>query len=282
MEPHNIINVGKRIPKIVSNIGNNTWGVKCGLKDLDDALLGFHGGELIVLAGRPSSGKTSCSIGMALGTSKYVKTLYFSLEVSANVVQERMLCQEAEINYYDILKNGVGDNKSKLEEAAETISKRKLFIDDTPNLNTEDFEKIIEEEKVECAFVDYVQLISSGNWSENRVREIDVICRNLRAVAKQHNIPVILLAQLNRQVEQRPKHRPLLCDLKDSGSLEQLAQVVLLLHRPSLYESRDLGREVEDTLDAEIIIAKAYNGPTGVVRVGFMDYAMKFVSLSDF
>jgi replicative DNA helicase len=276
------IEVSKRISKIAANIDKQSWGLKSGLTELDEALLGFHGGELIVIAGRPSIGKTSLSTGIANGISESAKTLYFSLELSSKVIQERLLCQQAELNYYDIKRNGIGNNEVNLSKATKVIESRHLYIDDAPSLNPIEFQQIIEKNNIECAIVDYVQLASSGAWSENRVKEIDVICRELRATAKIFDIPIILLAQLNRQVEQRKEHRPLLCDLRDSGSIEQLAQIVILIHRPSFYEERELGISTEDTWDAELIIAKNYNGPTGVVNVGFIPHSMKFVSKGAF
>jgi replicative DNA helicase len=225
---------------------------------------------------------TSLATGIANGISELSKTLYFSLELPAKVIQERLLCQQAELNYYQIKKDGIGNSQAALMKAAKVIESRKLYIDDAPFLNPDEFSEIIEKNKIECAIVDYVQLTSSGKWNENRVKEIDVICRDLRAAAKIFNIPVILLAQLNRQVEQRKEHRPLLCDLRDSGAIEQLAQVVLLIHRPSFYEERELGLETEDTWDAELIIAKNYNGATGIVNVGFIPHSMKFVSKGEF
>ena len=278
----NIIDISKTITQVAENIDKETWGYRSGIKALDDAILGFHPAELIVIAGRPSIGKTSLATGIAMGISKESKTLYFSLELSGAVIQERMLCQQAELNYYEILKNGIGNKKEQLMSAAETFDSRKLFVDDAPTLNPLEFRQMIEEHQIECAIVDYVQLTSSGKWSENRVKEIDSICKDLRNTAKVYDIPVIMLAQLNRNLEQRVDKTPRLCDLRDSGAIEQLAQVVLLINRPDFYEQRDVDITMEETGEAEIIIAKNYNGPTGVVPLGFIPYSMKFVDKSEF
>lgn len=278
----NILEVSKTITEVANNIDQNVWGYRSGLKALDDILLGFHDGELIIIAGRPSIGKSSLATSIAMGVSEEAKTLYLSLELSSKTIQERMICQEAEVNFYEIKKNGVGNNKAKILKAAKSFENRQLYIDDAPTLNPLEFQKIIEKEKIKCAIVDYIQLVSFGGWSENRVKEIDMICRDLRNTAKIYGIPVILLAQLNRQVEQRTDRTPRLCDLRDSGAIEQLSQVVLLIHRPNFYEQRELNMETEDTWDTEILIAKNYNGPTGKIHLGFIEHSMKFIDRSTF
>lgn len=277
-----ILNVSTEIEEAATNIDKNVWGLKSGIAGLDDALFGFHGGELIVIAGRPSIGKSSLATGFARELSKTTKTLYFSLELSSKIMMERILIQEAGLNYHDIRKYGIGDKEKDLKLAAQRIKERQLWIDDAPALNPIEFQQLIKQHSIQCAIVDYVQLTSSGQYKENRTKEIDSICQELRATAKVFNIPVILLAQLNRQVEQRKEHRPMLCDLRDSGAIEQLAQVVILIHRPSFYEQRELGMDVEDDWYAELIIAKNYNGETGTVKCAFKPSSMTFIDGSEF
>jgi replicative DNA helicase len=263
-------------------------GLSTGFMDMDKWLCGLNRGDLIVLAARPSMGKTALALNMieniALSTlagndntPRRPTVLLFSLEMSKNQLAQRLLCSRAQIDSHK-LRRGTVEHRDlpDLARAADELSKSDLFIDDSPNLTVMSLRgrarRLKAQRGLDLIVVDYLQLMSHPK-AESRQIEISAISRSLKALARELDVPVVALAQLSRQVEQRENHRPQLADLRESGSIEQDADVVMLLYRASYYP--DLRNE-DNKNKAEVIIAKHRNGPTGEVELIFRPEFMLF------
>jgi len=277
-----IIKVADYLPKVVQSLSNKAIGLSTGLPHLDKKICGLSPAELVILAGRPGLGKTSLAIGVGLHISRTGNVLIFSLEMSATVLIERMLVNLSRVDYRRLKAGALSKNeKSRLEAAQEELSKRKLFINDSALVTPADIDKQIQllnvnpEDTISCVLIDYLQLMALSHPAENRNQELSVICRHLRATGKKYNIPIVLLSQLNRAVEFRENKRPQLSDLRDSGSIEQDADIVLLLYRPGYYKQMRSPNAIDDGA-AEIIVAKNRNGPTGVVNCMWDSHCMAF------
>tara|TARA_B110000263_G_scaffold245650_1_gene255543 strand:- start:627 stop:1979 length:1353 start_codon:yes stop_codon:yes gene_type:complete len=252
------------------------FGIPSGFIDLDDKLSGFQKSDLIILAGRPSMGKTALSLSIArnVAIDHNKKIGIFSLEMSKKQLGERLISSESRINSHKIKTSQLpkGDWR-KLSTAANSLSKSKIFIDDSPGLNVMELRakarQLKTEKKIDLLIIDYIQLLNSGTRSENRQQEMSYISRSLKALAKELDIPILCLSQLSRAVENRTNHRPIMSDLRESGAIEQDADVVLFIYRQFVYTDSE-----EDKNIGEIIIAKHRNGPTGTAKVTFIaDYA---------
>ena len=252
------------------------FGIPSGFLDLDDKLSGFQNSDLIILAGRPSMGKTALCLSIARNAAvdHNKRVGIFSLEMSKKQLGERLISSESRINSHKIKTSRLpkGDWR-KLSTAANSLSQSKIFIDDSPGLNVMELRakarQLKAEKKIDLLIVDYIQLLNAGTRSENRQQEMSYISRSLKALAKELEIPVICLSQLSRAVENRTNHRPIMSDLRESGAIEQDADVVLFIYRQYVYTESE-----EDKNIGEIIIAKHRNGPTGVAKVTFIaDYA---------
>jgi len=270
-----------RLEKIVESFGKKRDAVYTGLSGLDDKLLGFERGELIIVAGRPSMGKSSLATDMVLNISRENKVIFFSLEMSFETLAQRLLCNISRISYYKTrLGVKLDENKPKLLKAAKELDARKILIDDTSSLPLvsvyeaqDSIQKRLKNAKSSfgCVVIDYLQLLSA-NDSQGLRQQVTYISKNLKAIAKGFNVPVIALSQLSRAPEGRDDRRPRLSDLRESGSLEQDADKVLLLYRESYYDMSNTGIDNK----AEIIIAKNRSGPTGTVRVCWNPEVMSF------
>lgn len=258
---------------------NRLTGLSTGFYDLDDLTCGLQASELIIVAARPSMGKTSLALNIVEHTGVVEKksVVIFSLEMAAQQVAQNMLCSHSQVDAHK-LRMGFLDDKewSNLSLGLGSLSEAPIFIDDTPGLTILEVRakarRLKAQYDIQLAVVDYLQLMEATR-AENRQQEISIISRGLKSLARELSIPVIAVSQLNRSVEAREGHKPRMSDLRESGSIEQDADVIILLHRDKYYDS-----EKDDT--AELIIAKQRNGPTGVVKLAFRSHFMRFESLA--
>ena len=259
-------------------------GLETGFFDLDEMTSGFQPGEMIVIAGRPSMGKTTFALSLLEHVACVGKkpVSLFSMEMGREQIVQNMLCSRAKVESLRLRRGFLADEDyAKLSGALAGLSDAKLFVDDTPGLTPLTLRsrarRLAKREGLDLVVVDYLQLMAGGRASreENRQQEISYISRSLKELARELNIPVIAISQLNRGVEGRADHRPLMSDLRESGAIEQDADVVLLLHREEYYE-HDPQRRKELEGQAELIIAKQRNGPTGVVNLTFLSRYMRF------
>ncbi|MBD3344529.1 MAG: replicative DNA helicase [Chitinivibrionales bacterium] len=263
-------------------------GVRSGFTKLDEMMAGFQAGDLIIVAGRPSMGKTAFCLSLALNASvrasKPVGVAIFSLEMSKSQIVQRMLCSEAKVNMH-ALRSGHLPKRDypKLSMAAGPLSQARIFIDDTPGITILELRakarRLKAQHNVGLIIIDYLQLMGSAVSAENRQQEISQISRALKGVAKELSVPVIALSQLSRAVEQRGgDHRPQLSDLRESGAIEQDADVVMFIFRESVYN-----KELDDHRKgvAEIILRKQRNGPVGTAEVAFVEDFASFENLAE-
>ena len=256
-------------------------GVPSGFYDLDNLLSGFQKNDLIVLAGRPSMGKTALALNFARNCTveNNMKVGFFSLEMSSQQLVERLITSEAKIDSH-LVRTGKLPKKdwTKISNASNILSEASIFIDDTADLNIMELRaksrQLKAEKNIDIIFVDYIQLINAPNNSESRQQEISYISRSLKALAKELQVPVVALSQLSRAVESRTDHRPIMSDLRESGAIEQDADVVLFVYRKFVYSKNE-----EDEGLGEIILSKHRNGPTGLVKVAFIDKYARFMNL---
>jgi len=259
---------------------NELRGLSTGFYDLDDHTCGLQASELIIIAARPSMGKTSLALNIIdhVGVVGKKPAVVFSLEMSAQQVAQNMLCSHARVDAHKLRKGFLDDKEwSNLSYGLGSLSEAPIFIDDTPGLTVLEVRakarRLKAHHDIQLVVVDYLQLMESSR-GENRQQEISIISRGLKSLARELSIPVIAVSQLNRSVESREGHRPRMSDLRESGSIEQDADVIILLHREDYYDP--------DKKDgtAELIIAKQRNGPVGVVKLAFLSNFMRFESLA--
>ena len=256
-------------------------GVASGFKELDKKLSGFQKSDLIILAGRPSMGKTALALSMARNAAvQYnMKVGIFSLEMSCSQLTERLITAEAKVDSH-LVRDGRLPAKDwkKLSKAAGSLSKAQIFIDDSAEMNIMELKakarRLKAEKDIDCIIIDYLQLLNVPGRTESRQQEISYISRSLKALAKDLDVPVIALSQLSRALEARQDKRPMMSDLRESGAIEQDADVVLFVYRPIVYSKKE-----EDEGLGEIIISKHRNGPTGVVEVIFIDKYARFENM---
>ncbi len=254
-------------------------GVPTGFHELDKMTSGLHGGELTIIAARPSMGKTAFSLNLASHMTLRAKksVAYFSVEMGKESLMMRLLAGESKISMGE-LRNGRIQDASwpKLIQAAGAISDAKLFIDDTSGISPFEIRarcrRLKAQHQLDCIMIDYMQIMQLKQRVDSREREVSEISRSLKALAKELNVPVIALAQLNRGVEGRSDRRPMLSDLRESGSIEQDADVIMLLYRDDYYDKDDPDKQG----NAEVIIGKQRNGPTGTVKLKFDAKTNKF------
>tara|TARA_B100001093_G_scaffold513969_1_gene586996 strand:- start:2459 stop:3805 length:1347 start_codon:yes stop_codon:yes gene_type:complete len=274
----------KRIEEMAANPGS-TIGVPSGIIDLDKLTAGFQKGDLIIIAGRPSMGKTALALTVARNAAIESKspTAIFSLEMSSDQLGQRLLTSEARVDNSHVRRGSLPSGKWKnINIASGKLAQAPLYIDDTPALSILDLRsrarRLKREKNIELVIVDYLQLMQGPKNSENRQNEISQITQSLKALAKELNIPVIALSQLSRAVEQRTKKEPMLSDLRESGAIEQDADVVIFLYRPSVYDKED--QDLKGL--AYLIVAKQRNGPTGRVTATFIDTYARFDNYTEF
>ncbi len=270
--------------KLGSTKTEGVAGIPTGYYELDKYLSGFQKSDFIVIAGRPSMGKTALALSLARNIAvDYGYSIgMFSLEMSNIQLVERLITAEAKVNSHQVRSGKLPKNDwKKLSAAAGPLSEAKIFIDDTPGLNIMEIRakarRLKSDKKIDILIIDYMQLINGVDKTESRQQEISLISRSLKALAKELDIPVIALSQLSRAPEARTNHRPIMSDLRESGAIEQDADIVLFVYRKFVYS-----RSEEDRGVGELIISKHRNGPTGSIEVAFIDTYARFENLTQY
>ncbi len=259
----------------------NVTGIATGFIDLDYRMSGLQPSDLILVAARPSMGKTAFVLNIAQYVAFHSKlcTAIFSLEMSKEQLVNRLFSLESRVDAQLLRSGNLADSDwEKLIEGAGTIGRSSLIIDDTPGISISELRSKCRKYKLEhdlkLIIIDYLQLMSGSGRTDSRQQEISDISRSLKGLARELNVPVIALSQLSRQVEQRPDHRPMLSDLRESGAIEQDADVVMFIYRDDYYN-----KDTDNKNIAEIIIAKQRNGPIGTVNLVWLPQYTKFVSM---
>ena len=273
----------KNLDRIASNPGSVT-GVASGLIDLDEITSGFQKGDLVIIAGRPSMGKTALALSVMRNAAIDFKVPVgmFSLEMANHQLAQRLLCAEGRVDSHLVRTGKLPKNQWKnLSLAVGSLAEAEIYLDDTPAITVLELRakarRLKAEKNLGLIIIDYLQLMQGPRNIESRQQEISNISRSLKALAKELDVPVIALSQLSRAVEQRSDHRPQLSDLRESGAIEQDADVVIFLYRSWVYS-----REEEDKGKAQAIVAKQRNGPIGTVNLSFIDRFARFESISAF
>jgi len=275
-----VIRTLESIETAAKNQGSVT-GIPTGFLDLDYKMSGLQKSDLILVAARPSMGKTAFVLNIAehIVLREQVPTAVFSLEMSKDQLVKRMLSMNAKVDSQKIRTGDLEDEEwTLLAHSAQAIGSSPLIIDDTPGISITELRSKCRKYKLEynlgLIIIDYLQLMTGGGRLESRQQEISEISRSLKALAREMDAPVIALSQLSRAVEQRPDKRPMLSDLRESGAIEQDADVVMFIYRDEYYN-----RDTEDLGQAEIIIGKQRNGPTGTVKLAWLSQFTKFSNL---
>jgi replicative DNA helicase len=262
----------------LSSRGEDVLGVPTGFIDLDRLLGGLQKSDLLIIAGRPGSGKTAFMLSAAKNAAQKYKqhVAIFSLEMSNEQLAQRLIAQETGIDSQRLRKGELAEEEwPTFTHAIEVLSDSIIFLDDTPFLTPLQLRtkcrRLHMEYQIDLILVDYLQLMSSGIRSDNRVQEVSYISRNLKMLARELNVPVLAAAQLSRAIEQRTDKEPQLSDLRESGSLEQDSDIVMFIHRPELYEQDTLKKNI-----AQIKVAKHRNGPIGTIELVFRKSIAKF------
>ncbi len=277
--------IRETMERIEANLGQELTGIASGFRELDEMTTGLQKGELLILAARPSMGKTALALNMAenmamRGTAVGV----FSLEMGKQQLVQRLLCARSGIDSQRLRRNMLREPEFRaLMTACDELQSAPMFIDDTPGLSLLQLRakarRMAAKHKVQAIVIDYLQLMSSGARVESRQVEVSEISRGVKAMARELNVPVICLSQLNRAAESREGHRPRMSDLRESGSIEQDADVIMMLHREEYYHKDDpdwVSNNPESLGVAELIIAKQRNGPTGTVKLSWISQSTRF------
>ncbi len=277
-----VVNALNKIATASRNTGTVT-GIATGFTDLDYDTSGFQPSDLILIAARPSMGKTAFALNIAeyMAFRNNITAAIFSLEMSKEQLVNRLFAMESHVEAQNLRTGKMSDGDwEALIDSADLIGGSNLIIDDTPGISVQEMRSKCRKYKMEhnlgIIFIDYLQLMSGGGTrgSESRQQEISDISRSLKALAREINVPVVALSQLSRAVEQRPDHRPMLSDLRESGAIEQDADMVMFIYRDDYYN-----HDTEKKGIAEIIIAKQRNGPIGTVELLWMPQFTKFANL---
>ena len=275
-----VINALDRIEQ-ASKIQGNVTGIATGFIDLDYRMSGLQPSDLILVAARPSMGKTAFVLNIAQYTAFHsnLATAIFSLEMSKEQLVNRLFSLESRVDAQTLRNGNLSDSDwEKLIEGAGTIGRSNLVIDDTPGISITELRSKCRKYKLELdiklIIIDYLQLMSGSGKIDSRQQEISEISRALKALARELHVPVIALSQLSRAVEQRPDHRPMLSDLRESGAIEQDADVVMFIYRDDYYN-----KDTEKRNIAEVIIAKQRNGPIGTIELVWLPQYTKFANM---
>lgn len=271
----------EKLAKMVDSGGRAVTGVPTGFRDLDGITSGLQGSDLIVLASRPGMGKTSLALNIAVNAAKESRKVgVFSLEMSIEQLFMRMICAEARLSSQKLRTGWISDaDFRKLAAKLDRFVNLDVYVDDTPALGLMEARakarRLKAERGLDLVIIDYLQLMTSGQKFENRNLEIGHITHGLKALAKELSVPVLLLSQLSRAPESRSDHRPLLSDLRESGNIEQDADIVGFIFRKEFYTKEQL-----DAGKAELIVAKHRNGPVGTVNLVFLSEQTRFLDAS--
>ncbi len=269
----------------IEAIGNRDaglYGVPTGFADLDDLTNGLHAGQMIIVAARPAVGKSTIALDLCRAASIHnnLTSVFFSLEMTKSEITMRLLSAEAKVPLNHIRNGQLSeDDWTKLARKMGEVSSAPVFIDDSPNMTMMEIRakarRLKQRHDLRLVVIDYMQLMTSGKKVESRQLEVSEFSRQIKLLAKELEVPIIALSQLNRGPEQRSDKRPMLSDLRESGSLEQDADMVILLHREDLYE-----RESTRPGEADLIVAKHRNGPTRDITVAFQGHYSRFVDMA--
>ena len=278
------------IEQLEANDGRMITGIATGYPQLDEITSGMQKGEMVIVAARPSMGKTALALNIAENiVMRDVPVALFSLEMSRQQLVQRLLSSRSAVSGHSIRRNMLSDNDMEaIIQATNDLMGKPLFIDDTPGLTITQLRakarRLKQSEDVGVILIDYLQLMTSGKRVESRQQEVSEISRGVKALARELEVPVICLSQLNRAAEQREGHRPRMSDLRESGSIEQDADVVAMLHRESYYHQNDPAwmeaNEDKHSL-AELIIAKQRNGPTATIKLNWDNRCTRFYDWSE-
>lgn len=281
---HLVVELIDRVTELHENGAEEVTGVRTGFYDLDRMTAGLQGGDLIVLAARPSMGKTAFALNIAenVAVQEGLPVAVFSMEMGASQLALRMVGSLGRINQSNLRTGKLGDDEwGRLSEAVDRLKTANIFIDETPALNSAELRARARRQARQCGklgliVVDYLQLMSgSGSSEENRATELGEISRGLKALAKELNCPVIALSQLNRSVESRNDKRPMMSDLRESGAIEQDADIIMFIYRDDYYN-----KDSKEPGVAEIVIGKQRNGPVGTVKLTFLKPLTRFDNLA--
>jgi replicative DNA helicase len=267
----------------ISSRGGTMVGVPTSFTDLDRLTNGLHPGQLVVLAARPAIGKSTLGLDLARSASirHGMTSVIFSLEMARNEITMRLLSAEARVALHHMRSGTMSDDDwTRLARKMSEVASAPLFIDDSPNMSMMEIRakcrRLKQRNDLKLVVVDYLQLMTSGRRVESRQQEVAEFSRSLKLLAKELEVPVVAISQLNRGPEQRTDKRPMMSDLRESGSIEQDADVVILLHREDAYE-----RESPRAGEADLIVAKHRNGPTSTVTVAFQGHYSRFVDMAN-
>ncbi len=262
--------------------GEGMTGVPTGFYELDELTQGLHAGQMIVIAARPAVGKSTFALDFARSAAikHNMTTVFFSLEMGRNEIAMRLLSAEATIGLQDLRKGTIKDEQwGKIATTMGRMNDAPLFIDDSPNMSLMEIRakcrRLKQRHDLKLVVLDYLQLMSSGKRVESRQQEVSEFSRALKLLAKELEVPVIALSQLNRGSEQRTDKKPMVSDLRESGSIEQDADMVILLHREDIYD-----KESPRAGEADVIVAKHRNGPTKTIVVGFQGHYSRFSNMA--
>jgi replicative DNA helicase len=268
--------------EMIENRGQR--GIETGFFELDDMMNGLQNGELIIVAARPSMGKTAFAMNVMehISADSRLPTAVFSLEMSKQQLAQRMLCSRGQIDAHKLRKGLLQSHEyAHLANVVGELAKAPMWVDDSPGLTVMDLRakarRLKMQHDIKCIMIDYMQLMDNPGV-ESRQQQISEISRGIKAVARELKVPVICLSQLNRASEGRDGHRPRMSDLRESGSIEQDADVIMLLHREDYYRMSEPDFQPDNI--AEVIIAKQRNGPTGTVKLTFMNKTTRFENYS--
>jgi replicative DNA helicase len=269
----------------IEAIGNREaglYGVPTGFADLDDLTNGLHSGQMIIIAARPAMGKSTLALDLCRAASIHnnMTSVIFSLEMNRSEITMRLLSAEARVPLNHIRNGNMSDDDwQRLARKMSEVSAAPFFIDDSPNMTMMEIRskarRLKQRHDLKLIVIDYMQLMSSGRKVESRQLEVSEFSRQIKLLAKELEVPIIALSQLNRGPEQRADKRPMMADLRESGSLEQDADMVILLHRDDAYE-----RESQRPGEADLIVAKHRNGPTRDITVAFQGHYSRFVDMA--
>jgi replicative DNA helicase len=264
--------------------GADVTGIPSGFRDLDRITSGFQEGNLVVIAARPSMGKSALGLGVAanLAVRRNVPVALFTLEMSKSEVTQRLMCSEAKVESQRLRTGKLSaDDWPRLTAACDKLAKAPMYVDDTGSITMMEIRSKARRLKgrhpdLGLIIVDYLQLMTSGTTVENRVQEVSQISRSLKVLARDLDVPIVALSQLSRAVEQRHDKRPILSDLRESGSIEQDADIVMFIYRDEYYNAEESDQQGL----AEVIVAKHRNGPTDTVKLSFLKRYAKFSDLA--
>jgi replicative DNA helicase len=268
--------------EMIGNREAGLYGVPTGFADLDDLTNGLHSGQMIIVAARPAMGKSTLALDLCRAASIHnnLTSCFFSLEMTRSEITMRLLSAEAKVPLNHIRNGQMNDDDwAKLARKMGEVSSAPMFIDDSPNMTMMEIRakarRLKQRHDLKLIVIDYMQLMSSGKKVESRQLEVSEFSRQIKLLAKELELPIIALSQLNRGPEQRGDKRPMMSDLRESGSLEQDADMVILLHRDDVYE-----KESTRPGEADLIVAKHRNGPTRDITVAFQGHYSRFVDMA--